>query len=108
MAKFIVFVHSLNSTTQAGQLVHESKAKELLKELTDTGLISTDYEAHDFESVVEALEYGHNELLLNIVTADKHRRAVGLSIMAAASEVDSSDLIADLQRARKVLEDRQQ
>ena len=106
MANFIVFVYSQNCTGRAGKLVRDGKAQELLQEVAEGGDIGADHVMYEFESVVDALEYGHNELLLNIVTADKYRRTVGLSIMEAASEAGGHSLVANLKSARKVLEDR--
>ena len=105
MANFIVFVYSQNCTSRAGKLVY-NRAQELLQKVSKGGDIGADYVMYEFTSVVDALNYGHDELLLNIVTADKYRRTVGLSIMEAASEAGGSSLVADLQRARQILEDR--
>lgn len=105
MANFIVFVCSQNCTSRAGKLVY-NRAQELLQKVSEGKDIGADYVMYEFESVVDAFEYGHKELLLNIVTADKYRRTVGLSIMEAASEAGHSSLVADLEAARKVLEDR--
>ena len=108
MANFIVFVYSQNCTSRAGKLVHDGKAQELLQGVAVGGDIGADYVMYEFESVVDALDYGHKQLLLNILAANRYLNNVALSIMEAASEVGGSSLVADLQRARKVLEDRQQ
>lgn len=106
MANFIVFVYSQNCS-RAGRLVHEGKAQELLQEVAEGGDIGADHVMYEFESVVDALDYGHKQLLLNIVSANRYLNNVALSIMEAASEAGHSSLVADLEEARKVLKDMQ-
>ena len=105
MANFIVFVCSQNCTSRAGKLVY-NRAQELLQKVSEGKDIGADYVMYEFESVVDALDYGHKQLLLNIVSANRYLNNVALSIMEAASESGHSSLVADLEAARKVLEDR--
>lgn len=107
MANFIVFVYSQNCTSRAGNLVHDGKAQELLQEVAEGGDIGADHVMYEFESVVDALEFGNSMVMDNMCSpSGAHKRKVGRSIIEAASEAGHSSLVADLQRARKVLEDR--
>lgn len=106
MANFIVFVYSQNCTSRAGKLVY-NRAQELLQKVSEGGDIGADYVMYEFKSAFDALEFGNSMVMDNMCSpSGAHKRKVGLSIMEAASEVDSSDLIADLQRARRILENR--
>ena len=107
MANFIVFVYSQNCSSRAGNLVHDGKAQELLQEVAEGGDIGADHVMYEFKSAFDALEFGNSMVMDNMCSpSGAHKRKVGRSIIEAASEVDSSDLIADLQRARRILEDR--
>lgn len=111
MAKFIVFIYSQNCTGKAGDLVTGGRERAARLELAQglNGNIGADIVMYEFDGALEALEFGGAMVMDNMATpSGAHKRKVGRSIFEAASEANSSDLIADLQRARKVLEDRQQ
>jgi len=109
MAKFIVFIYSQNCNGKAGDLVTGGRERAARLELAEGGDIGADIVMYEFGGAIEALEFGGAMVMDNMATpSGAHKRKVGRSIFEAASEADSSDLIADLQRARKVLEDRQQ
>jgi hypothetical protein len=92
---------------KAGELVTGSREQAALFELADGGDIGADLVMYEFKSAFDALEFGNSMVMDNMCSpSGAHKRKVGRSIIEAASEVDSSDLIADLQRARRILEDR--
>ena len=107
MANFIVFVYSQNCSSRSGDLVNKERSEAALMDLKEGNDIGADLVMYEFESAFDALEFGNSMVMDNMCSpSGAHKRKVGRSIIEAASEVDSSDLIADLQRARRILEDR--
>ena len=95
-------------------MVTGSKEQAALFELADGGDIGADLIMYEFESPIDALEYGNEELQnnmktcsINLTSNGAYRRKVARSIIEAASEADTSYSIAALQEARKVLKDMQ-